>query len=113
MAHDLSSVYTKTRDANGMWNFGTGNDAALAAALEGFSQDVGYTPNSYGFFPFWGSMWDWSGNLGWAVKCMNDQAFTRGWTPNVGLKPFWNGVPPAYYEWNDIRGLQDTANRRV
>jgi len=93
-----------------MWNFGTGNDAALAAALQGVAQDVGYTPNSYGFFPLWGSMWDWSGNLGWAVKCMNDQAFTRGWTPNVGLKPFWNGVPPAYYAWNDIKGLQDTAN---
>jgi hypothetical protein len=104
------SVYTKTRDAQGMWNFGTGNDAALASALEGWARDCGYTPNSYGFFPLWGSMYDWPGNLGWAVKCMNDQNFTKGWTPNVGLKPFWNGVPPAYYEWNDINGLRDTAN---
>lgn len=110
---NLVALYTRS-PGNETWNFGNGadKDKLLDQGISIYESDVGHAVNAYLMFPMWGSMNDWGKwNLNGMLSAMkNNSAKAKNYVPIVGLKPFWNGVDPKYYAWNDKQGLLDTAN---
>src|SRR6185312_14595544 len=110
---EFVAVYTTGRGSSGSWNFGTGNDDEMCDAIEAVEREIGRQVQGYGFFSMYGSMDDWPGNYGWAIKCMLDSRLgSRLRIPVIGVFPYWSSVAPEFYGWNDDRALQDVVNGR-
>lgn len=104
----IVALYTAGRGPSYTWNWGTGNDAELADAIEADAAELGVFPNAYGFFPMWGGHGAWPGNLGWAVAGMiNSRVGDRMNIPVVGIMPYFSDCG---YGWNDDAGLRDCAD---